>query len=324
MLSFREACARLMTGAVAEPLPDVPTGGLYQVQLESATSYTAGDWSVCREAATQALDLSRRRGNRWAEFPAAHQLARLALAEDDLASAEDLLGRALEVVAGQHRPYEALALTDLALLHGNQGRTAEAEVAVVQSRAAMRTGEDEDWRGMVGRLALAEAVLETAKGRAAAAEGAFKQAIAVFRRYHLPWDEAQALECWGAALIKAGDAKLGDRRLDAAAALYRRHGAGRPWLQRLARLRARAHHGYAPHPLAAQPEQLSHREVQVLGLVATGDSNQQIADKLVLSVRTLERHLGHVYDKLGVTGKSARAVATAYAIGHGLVPVAAA
>ena len=54
------------------------------------------------------------------------------------------------------------------------------------------------------------------------------------------------------------------------------------------------------------------------------DSNQQIADKLVLSVRTLERHLGHVYDKLGVTGKSARAVATAYAIGHGLVPVAAA
>src|SRR5262249_44354408 len=70
--------------------------------------------------------------------------------------------------------------------------------------------------------------------------------IVVLRKFQLPWDEAQALECWGTALIKAGESKLGDRRLDAAVALYRRHGAGRQWLQRLARLRARVHHGYAP------------------------------------------------------------------------------
>src|SRR6476620_7617061 len=76
-------------------------------------------------------------------------------------------------------------------------------------------------------------------------------------------------------------------------------------------------------PLAAA-EGLSHREVEVLSLVAAGRSNQEIADALVLSVRTVERHLGHVYDKLGVGGKSARAVATAYGIGHGLVAAPAA
>lgn len=97
----------------------------------------------------------------------------------------------------------------------------------------MRAGED--WRGLVGRLTLAEATLEAAEGQITAAQGTFKQAIAVLGKYQLVWDEAQALECWGAALIKAGASKLGDRRLDAAAALYRRHRAGRQWLQRLAR-----------------------------------------------------------------------------------------
>jgi ATP/maltotriose-dependent transcriptional regulator MalT len=67
---------------------------------------------------------------------------------------------------------------------------------------------------------------------------------------------------------------------------------------------------------------LSHREVEVLSLVAAGRSNQEIADALVLSVRTVERHLAHVYDKLGVAGKSARAGASAYGIAHGLVPAA--
>jgi DNA-binding CsgD family transcriptional regulator len=91
-------------------------------------------------------------------------------------------------------------------------------------------------------------------------------------------------------------------------------------LQRVARGRAAAHNGYAPELLLALPEALSHREVEVLRLVAAGRSNQEIADALVLSVRTVERHLGHVYDKLGASGKSARAVATAYGIANGLVP----
>ncbi|MGH2444730.1 MAG: ATP-binding protein [Candidatus Limnocylindria bacterium] len=66
-------------------------------------------------------------------------------------------------------------------------------------------------------------------------------------------------------------------------------------------------------------ERLSDRELEVLGCVAEGLSNQRIADRLSISVRTVERHLSNIYSKLGVEGKAARAAATAHAFQHGLV-----
>ncbi len=53
------------------------------------------------------------------------------------------------------------------------------------------------------------------------------------------------------------------------------------------------------------------RELAVLGLVADGLDNDAIADRLTLSVRTVERHLSNVYAKLGVSGRAARAAAAA-------------
>jgi DNA-binding NarL/FixJ family response regulator len=52
----------------------------------------------------------------------------------------------------------------------------------------------------------------------------------------------------------------------------------------------------------------------VLRLIAAGKSNQQIADALVLSLRTVERHITNLYAKIGAHGK---ADATAYALRHG-------
>jgi DNA-binding NarL/FixJ family response regulator len=46
-------------------------------------------------------------------------------------------------------------------------------------------------------------------------------------------------------------------------------------------------------------------------LVAEGQTNAEIADALVLSPRTIERHLSNVYTKLGLDGKAARAAAAA-------------
>ena len=56
---------------------------------------------------------------------------------------------------------------------------------------------------------------------------------------------------------------------------------------------------------------LSARELDVLALAAEGHDNTLIADRLVLSRRTVERHLQNVYLKLGVTGPSARTAAVA-------------
>jgi DNA-binding NarL/FixJ family response regulator len=63
---------------------------------------------------------------------------------------------------------------------------------------------------------------------------------------------------------------------------------------------------------------LTRRERDVLRLLARGASNQQIADGLYISIRTVERHISTIYEKLGATGSTARAIATAYAITHGM------
>jgi pimeloyl-ACP methyl ester carboxylesterase/DNA-binding CsgD family transcriptional regulator len=67
-----------------------------------------------------------------------------------------------------------------------------------------------------------------------------------------------------------------------------------------------------PAPLA---HGLSRREVEVLGLLAGGESNRQIARRLGLSPHTVERHVANLYRKIGARG---RADATAYAFRGGL------
>jgi predicted ATPase/DNA-binding NarL/FixJ family response regulator len=64
---------------------------------------------------------------------------------------------------------------------------------------------------------------------------------------------------------------------------------------------------------------LSPRELDVLRLVAAGRSNAEISGELVLSVRTVERHLANIYAKLGAEGRSARALAVAHGLGRGVL-----
>ncbi len=65
---------------------------------------------------------------------------------------------------------------------------------------------------------------------------------------------------------------------------------------------------------------ISTREREVLTLIAEGKDNQVIADELFLSVRTVERHISNIYQKLGVKGKAARTAAAAFAIKNLLPP----
>jgi predicted ATPase/DNA-binding CsgD family transcriptional regulator len=68
-------------------------------------------------------------------------------------------------------------------------------------------------------------------------------------------------------------------------------------------------------PPQTYPAGLTAREVEVLRLLAGGLTDAQIAEKLVLSPRTIHAHISSIYSKLGVTSRSA---ATRYAIEHHL------
>jgi ATP/maltotriose-dependent transcriptional regulator MalT len=59
---------------------------------------------------------------------------------------------------------------------------------------------------------------------------------------------------------------------------------------------------------------LTPREREVVTLIARGLTNSQIAADLVLSIRTVERHIENIYEKLGVRGKAARAAVATYAL----------
>lgn len=63
-------------------------------------------------------------------------------------------------------------------------------------------------------------------------------------------------------------------------------------------------------------EPLSNRELEILQLVAAGESNKEIAKKLVITVGTTKWHVHNIYEKLGISG---RAEAVAYAFEHNLV-----
>jgi DNA-binding NarL/FixJ family response regulator len=147
-----------------------------------------------------------------------------------------------------------------------------------------------------------------ADGQLAAADGAWDQArlaledaVDLYARSGGRWEGAQARRQLARALRALGHDQAAEREARAADEALRALGA-------LAT---------APEDAAA-PAGLTAREVEVLRLVARGRSNQEIADELVLSVRTVERHIANIYEKIGASGRAARAAAASYALAAGV------
>ncbi|MBE0610462.1 MAG: LuxR family transcriptional regulator [Dehalococcoidia bacterium] len=76
----------------------------------------------------------------------------------------------------------------------------------------------------------------------------------------------------------------------------------------------------AGHPVSRRrdgPAGLTAREIEVLKLAARGLSNRQIAERLVISPKTVGNHIEHIYTKVGASN---RATASLFAVQHGLLP----
>ena len=66
----------------------------------------------------------------------------------------------------------------------------------------------------------------------------------------------------------------------------------------------------------AYPDGLTQREVEVLGLIATGKTDREIAEELFIGVRTVSTHVSNILNKVNAVN---RTEATAYAALHGLI-----
>jgi DNA-binding CsgD family transcriptional regulator len=274
-----------------------------------------------RQHGEQALALAQAAGSLVWEAIATAQLARICIDLGDITTATAILdGLALELPAQTFAQRQCwCARAELALANGDPNTALELVDNLNQSAAAWTEEAD------IPRLAKLRGAALAALGQAVDAETALRHAEqgAQTRRLRpLLWRVHAALGQLYLAEQRGLDA---EREFAAAYALVQELAttiADRPLRDMFVR------GALAQLPLV--PEQrrsvgqalheLTPREVDVLRLIAEAKSNQEIAAALVVSIRTVERHISSIYEKLGVSGRAARAAATAYALRHGLIP----
>ena len=114
-------------------------------------------------------------------------------------------------------PDEIIVRTRLVAGDADTRRTHEAQPHLVRCREIIANGED--WRGLVVVVARAEAIVAAAEEKYEDAEAQFAKAFQIFQRYHVPFEEAEALHYWGRALNNAGEQARANEKLDAAIAI---------------------------------------------------------------------------------------------------------
>jgi ATP/maltotriose-dependent transcriptional regulator MalT len=199
-------------------------------------------------------------------------------------------------------------------------RTAALELLV---RARIATGEVDRAAEAVAEIARVAGVIATdplrgahafAAGLVAAARGDYEDArrlledaVDLLAAGGSRWEAARARVALGRVLDGLGRRPAAEREARAALAVLDELGAAGE-ARRARALLSRAQD---------DPSGLTRREREILRLIAVGESNEQIAAALVLSARTVERHVSNIYAKLGLTGRAARAAAVAYATTYG-------
>jgi DNA-binding NarL/FixJ family response regulator len=221
-------------------------------------------------------------------------LALLRLARGSVQAAAAMSRRCLAERQDDFKRVEVLAAaTQILLAAGEQEQAAEAVEELTAVAARRRSPVVE------GAEEQARAAVDLAAGRHDQALAHARSALRRWVEVPAPYHEAQTRILLAGACRALGDAESANRE----EALAR---------QRFTDL------GAVPDSarLAGPDSVLTRRELEVLALLATGATNRAIADRLVLSERTVDRHVSNIFTKLGV---ATRAAATAYAFERELV-----
>ncbi|HSS80404.1 MAG TPA: AAA family ATPase [Gaiellaceae bacterium] len=302
LFSIEFVCGRIgpATAAATEEL-EVAAGFGRLMDHKEALGHLAwgaahsGDEVACRELVTKRYELSERLGDD-------------ALLHPSLGVLELGLGRADAAVSTLQRTLRTSAL---------RGYRPEAEVWIV-------TGELVEALLLAGRRAEASDLLETfaagarsigrphalsiaerCRGLLAepdAFDTAFEAALAYDQEEPRPLERARTILCWGMRLRRSKRRTEARARLSEAQEELDRLGS------ELWSARARAELAASGQRLRRRDApgggELTARERQVAELVAEGLSNRAVAERLFLSTNTIETHLRHIFQKLGVQSRT--------------------
>jgi DNA-binding CsgD family transcriptional regulator len=272
--------------------PDHPAAGAAFYQ-QAELHRLRGEFAKAEEAYRQA--------SRWGREPQPG-LSRLRLAQGQVDAAQAAIRRVVDEASDRAMRANLLAgYVEIMLAAGDV--------------AAARAAADE-LSAIAGDLGapLLGAMAAHAQGAVLQGEGDLPAALAALRRAWMAWQElevpyeaARVRVLVGLACRELGDQEGAELELDAARRVFQQLGAAPDLarVQALSQIRA-----------AKKAGGLTAREVQLLRLVAAGKTNRAIAAELVLSERTVDRHVSNIFTKLGV---SSRAAATAYAYEHQLI-----
>ena len=287
MTEVQQACAHLAT------TPGDPVLGM--------AHYQQGELLRLRGAFSRAEQAYRKAGE--SGHPVQPGLALLRLAQGRIQDAEAAIRRVvLETEADRVKRTRVLA--------------AFVEIVLGAGDAAAARPAIDELDELSGDLdaPYLRAVAASARGAVMLADGDTRAACQVLRRAWTAWEEldapfeaARVRLLMGQACAELADHDTARMELDAARRVFEQLGAA-PALARVAELSGTPEHG--------APGGLTPREVDVLRLVATGATNREVADRLIISEKTVARHVSNVFTKVGVTS---RAAATAYAFRHELV-----
>ena len=229
-------------------------------------------------------------------------LAELRLAQGQVDAAESAIRRALDEAREPRTRSRLLAPFIEIMLAANDVASARAAADELSAMA-------DDLNAPLLR-ALAEHATGSvllAEGDARGALTALRHAWGAWQELEAPYEGARVRVLVARACRALGDDDGAEMELDAARQVFESLGAA-PDLAMVKELSRRT------APRTAGP--LTAREVQVLSLIAAGKTNRAIADELLISEKTVARHVSNIFTKLGLSSCSA---ATAYAYRQGIL-----
>lgn len=241
--------------------------------------------------------------------------AELALDECDVEAARDAAERLVRTVDGagpwqRARAHEILVRAQLSL---GEAEAARGSLAQLRKLAEM-AGTD----AIRSYASMADGLVAAANGELSAARQSLEDAVQRFTDSGAPFETARTRLELAGTLAALGRPQSASSEAAEALTILAPLGAADAERAQALLERVQHHPGYRNAGPSADVAALSPRELEVLGLLADGRSNREMAQELFLSIRTVERHVSTIYRSLGVSGKTARTAAVIAAVKAGL------